>query len=241
MNQLIDFSASELNFLVRLIIAHLLSDFVLQTKGMVQNKKWYAWGLLSHILITMGIAFLLTWKIWVVLIIGVTHYFIDISKTELTKKYPQNSYFLFIADQLAHLLVLIFVWAWYLGRGEMLVDSVRNIITDYEVSLVIMGYIFCVWPCSYIIKFTIDKLDASFAPTGIIQNGGKWIGQFERLIIFTLVLLNEYEAIGFLITGKSIIRFADREQVKSEYVLVGTMLSFALAILAGALVNWMRG
>jgi hypothetical protein len=60
------------------------------------------------------------------------------------------------------------------------------------------------------------------------------------MVILTLVLLGQYEAIGFLITGKSIIRFADTNpKLRSEYVLVGTMMSYALAILMGVFVNYM--
>jgi hypothetical protein len=71
-----------------------------------------------------------------------------------------------------------------------------------------------------------------------LEHGGKLIGIFERIIILTLVLLNQYEAIGFLITGKSIIRFADHNSnLRSEYVLVGTMISYAMALLIGVLIN----
>jgi hypothetical protein len=55
-----------------------------------------------------------------------------------------------------------------------------------------------------------------------------------------MVLLGQYAAIGFLITGKSIIRFANNdEHLRSEYVLVGTMMSYALAIMTGAAINWL--
>ncbi len=61
-----------------------------------------------------------------------------------------------------------------------------------------------------------------------IESAGFKIGLYERTIIFTLVLIGQYEAIGFLITGKSILRFGDKDKSHSEYVLVGTMLSYAL-------------
>ena len=50
--------------------------------------------------------------------------------------------------------------------------------------------------------------------------------------------MQQYEAIGFLITGKSIIRFSGtQEEKKSEYVLLGTMLSYGLAIVPGVVVR----
>jgi hypothetical protein len=51
------------------------------------------------------------------------------------------------------------------------------------------------------------------------------------------VLLSQYEAIGFLITGKSILRFADGQKKETEYVLVGTMMSYAFAIIIAVLVK----
>lgn len=59
------------------------------------------------------------------------------------------------------------------------------------------------------------------------DRNGYLIGIFERIIILTFVLIHQYEAIGFLITGKSIIRFSSKNEVlKSEYVLLGTMMSY---------------
>ena len=72
-----------------------------------------------------------------------------------------------------------------------------------------------------------------------LERGGKLIGQFERIIILTFVLLNQYEAIGFLITGKSIILFAsNNENLRSEYVLIGTMINYDIIIITGVLLNW---
>ena len=45
---------------------------------------------------------------------------------------------------------------------------------------------------------------------------------------------------GFLIAAKSILRFKDDNTVKTEYVLVGTMLSFGLAIALGIIINLIK-
>jgi hypothetical protein len=220
----------------------MLSDFVFQTKWMVADKRWDSTGLLIHIAITVVIALALTGNIVVVALIGITHYGIDIAKTELTSRYRGKSFVLFIADQFAHLFIIGLVWAWDLGKLEEILVMVKYFITSYKITLILLAYVFCIWPAAFIVRFAVQSLlndtIQSNEQKERIENGGKWIGQFERVIILTFVLLSEYEAIGFLITGKSIIRFADREHMKSEYVLAGTMLSYALAIAAGALVNW---
>lgn len=240
MNQFLNFSELEWNFLIRLLIAHLLSDFVFQTKRMVEDKRWNSFGLLSHIAVTMITAMALTGNIEVVLIIGVTHYFIDMTKSRMTSRYPEKSLPFFFIDQAAHIAVLVFAWVWYLGKFDDFFRLIVEVMTDFQITVIVLAYIFCIWPSAFIVRFVIQKILPSDEPVKNerIENGGRWIGQFERIIILTFVLLSEYEAIGFLITGKSIIRFADREHIKSEYVLAGTMLSYALAIIAGALINW---
>ena len=59
----------------------------------------------------------------------------------------------------------------------------------------------------------------------------------ERLIIFFLVLISQYEAIGLLIAAKSIIRLKEGDQKMSEYVLVGTLLSVSVAMVTGFIVS----
>jgi len=70
-------------------------------------------------------------------------------------------------------------------------------------------------------------------PENSLANAGKWIGIVERVIVFILVLHDQYSAMGLLITAKGIIRFSekDRQEVKTEYLVIGTLMSLATAIL----------
>lgn len=69
-------------------------------------------------------------------------------------------------------------------------------------------------------------------------HSGKLIGYLERCLILIFVIFSKYEAIGFLIAAKSILRFGEASSgtEKSEYVLAGTLLSLAFALLLGILV-----
>ncbi|HVZ56246.1 MAG TPA: hypothetical protein VG870_06270 [Chitinophagaceae bacterium] len=62
------------------------------------------------------------------------------------------------------------------------------------------------------------------------------------LLIFIFVMENQFEAIGLLIAAKSILRFRENilTQNKTEYLLVGTLISLSLAILAGLLVRYLH-
>ena len=68
-----------------------------------------------------------------------------------------------------------------------------------------------------------------------LQNAGQWIGYLERCLILTFILVGFNEAIGFLLAAKSIFRFGElskgQEIKTTEYVLIGTLASFTIAIL----------
>lgn len=72
-------------------------------------------------------------------------------------------------------------------------------------------------------------------------HAGRLIGLLERSLIVLFVVLSQYEAIGFLIAAKSILRFSEATSgsVKSEYVLTGTLLSLMIALCLGLVaVKW---
>ncbi|OHX64045.1 DUF3307 domain-containing protein [Flammeovirga pacifica] len=68
-------------------------------------------------------------------------------------------------------------------------------------------------------------------------DAGQWIGILERILILTFVLNGDIKSIGFLLTAKSVFRFGDlkggKDRQMTEYILIGTLLSFSLAIFTG--------
>ena len=62
----------------------------------------------------------------------------------------------------------------------------------------------------------------------------------ERLFVFIFVITGNWEGIGFLLAAKSVFRFGDLKESKdrklTEYILIGTLLSFGIAIATGMLV-----
>jgi len=235
------FDQEQATILIRLLIAHILADFVFQLSSWVGEKKQKGlrgWGFYKHI----AIVGLLTWiAIWnnpvVAVLVTVTHFIIDYLKIKLDKKGELS---FFIVDQLLHVLVIVIAWLYLISGWERMAVVSLSFWTSFPTILILSGYLFCIGPSSFLIKFSTQNLIQQ-AHGDNVKRGGRLIGIFERIIIYTLVLLNQYEAIGFLITGKSILRFADGQKKETEYVLVGTMLSYALAILMGALVNLLLG
>lgn len=120
-----------------------------------------------------------------------------------------------------------------------------------------IGVLLCLKPANICIKqvFTIfdiqlpknkeEKCESAEIPlimnhedsTGDLPNAGKLIGNVERTLTLIFILLGQYVAIGFLMAAKSLLRFAEGDKAKSEYVLVGTLLSFFMAVVIGVMIK----
>ncbi len=69
-------------------------------------------------------------------------------------------------------------------------------------------------------------------------NRGRTIGVLERVLIYSFVLAGQYGAIGFTLAAKGFTRFKELENRGfAEYVLIGTLLSSAIALVVGAWVK----
>lgn len=229
------FTPEQGTFLIRLLLAHFVADFGLQTRYMVRHKSWLSVSMLVHIVLVCLCVFLFTFSWRIALVIAMSHWLIDGVKKKWGH-YLGGEARVFLADQLLHLLVLLLVWTVRFGVFPEVWQAIALPFTVFDLSLVLLAYVLVVWPIGYFIGFLLR----SYNPSGHSDKAGRLIGQFERIIILTLVLLQQYEAIGFLITGKSIIRFSGtHEEKKSEYVLLGTMLSYAVAIVLGVVIRFM--
>lgn len=74
-----------------------------------------------------------------------------------------------------------------------------------------------------------------------LPDAGRYIGYLERFLILTFVIVDNYEAIGFLLAAKTLVRYPDISEDRKghfgEYFLVGTLTSFGIALIAGVLVG----
>ncbi|MDP2176486.1 MAG: DUF3307 domain-containing protein [Bacteroidota bacterium] len=247
MNSINYFTLEQGNILIRLIAAHFLADFAFQSTKMVENKKWISKEMILHVsIVYLCTALLSGWWLGALLISGL-HYLIDGLKIEAKKKEKGTELQRFLLDQIMHIITIIGVWMLNFSLFSNVLKAIVLPFNDYNISLIILGYLILIGPVGYIIKFATLGMQTKNTSNGIIndtkvnnEHGGRMIGIFERIIILTFVLLGQYEAIGFLITGKSIIRFASQnEDIKSEYVLVGTMMSYAISILTGVIIKWL--
>lgn len=231
-----------IRFLLLQITAHTISDFYLQTNKSCAEKEQKGFKSLKlyiHALITFVCAWLLSFSFnfwWVALIIAVSHLLVDAMKC-----YASKCKGIFFIDQLIHLLVIVAVC--YLWKSN-LPDCVSGLEEKY-ISL-LLGFLVCLKPSNIIIKEIIKVANIKVSKgnddnTEDLPNAGKLIGIVERLLSLVFVLLGQYEAVGFIIAAKSLLRFAEGDKAKSEYVLIGTLLSFSIAIFVGVVIKLYYG
>ena len=235
--------------------AHLLADFVFQPENWSDKKSQKA--ITRHhfyhglVVFIASYLFSLDFGFWkAALLITILHLVMDSSKSFLIRKHRENKptksqtdnspKYLFFLDQAFHIIVLIMISMAYANWYGI------NFVIDLPLKqiAILTGFIFCAKPANILIKnlFSLyslsvpgesgdNNLDKS------LPNAGKLIGIAERFIALALVLLGQFTALGFIMTAKSILRF---DKVKhNEYVLVGTLLSFGLAVLTGILINFL--
>lgn len=99
-------------------------------------------------------------------------------------------------------------------------------------------YLLALKPSSILLGLFISKWTPTKNEQNSLPSAGTWIGYLERILILTFILLGCMEGIGFLLAAKSIFRFGEltkpREVKITEYVMIGTFSSFAIAIILGA-------
>lgn len=227
-----------MELLLRLLIAHLIGDFILQSDKWVkekETKKLASGKLYLHVLIHGLLSLLLMWDLslwYIAVIISISHLIIDAGKILIQKE--KNKRLLFFIDQFLHLLVIAFI-----------VVTIHTEIIEIEFTnqhlLTILSIIFLAQPASILVKTLISVYTpkTEIGENESLVNAGKYIGILERLLVFVFIATDHWEGVGFLIAAKSIFRFSDLTESKdrklTEYILIGTLLSFGIAILVGLL------
>ena len=224
--------------LILQLLAHLVSDFYLQTEKSCKSKADNAFKsrhLYIHALITFGCAWLFSLSVgfwWAALLIAVLHLVIDGLKSVC-----KNLKGAFFIDQLLHLAVIVAAVVTYNKVSEVILPAW---LPETKVLLWVWAFVFCLRPANFFIQNIFKEAKITIPDNGKEQslpNAGRVIGNVERMLTLVFVMLGQYEAIGFLLAAKSLLRFREIDTVKSEYVLVGTLLSFGIAILVGVAVK----
>lgn len=229
------------------IFAHLLGDFILQTSAMVRHKqrlKAGSWMLYLHCAIHGVLVYLFApgWNLWILIpLVMFTHYIIDLWKLNQSEKVVY-----FIIDQSLHLLVLFGLWCLFVAPAGWLPKNWVSVMHSQKAWAIASGYLLVTFPLSLLMasatqRWRREAEENSMRSSISLNEAGKWIGIFERILVFTFVVSSHFEGIGFLIAAKSILRFNDikgnEARKEAEYILIGTLMSFSFSIMIGLVIR----
>ena len=193
---------------------------------------------------------IISWDIVAVLIIVATvHLIIDmvkhfflleiVKKGKMSREMERNVFFL---DQALHTICIIFI-AYGMDLSHIVAREVINI-SDFFITIGICQQQLLSWFLALLIihkpsNIAIQKLLMIYRPECKeeakqgYRNAGKFIGSIERIIILIFLSIQEYAAIGLVLTAKSIARYdkISKEKNFAEYYLLGTLISTLIGII----------
>ena len=236
--------------LLKLLMAHLVADFLIQPLSWIKDKEQKAFvskKLILHTLVhaalyAMALSFAPKyWLGWLVLV--VSHYLIDGFKSisnrlvnhdiDAEKSLFLNRRSLFVIDQLLHLTVIVGVVGYYFPELFEVSFNVEQLWL-LAVTLLLLTRVSSIIIKVLISRWTPLNVDEPGKTNHSLANAGSYIGFLERLFIFVFIVTGHWEGVGFLLAAKSVFRFGDLKEAHdrrlTEYILIGTLISFGLAI-----------
>lgn len=237
-----------ITLLIKLIAAHLVGDFMLQPDKMCRRKygsslkdKLSALAIHSMIQAFLTYIFVGCWCNWILPVcVLVCHLVIDFIKVQSGRK----DLIALVYDQIAHYIVLLLLW-WFFAVTPGCQPNPADTVIPSDFWLIATSYIAVLAPTSILIKSFIDYENWMPGDNTLkgLPNAGKWIGYIERILILTFIFTANVEGVGFLLAAKSVFRFGElnksRDIKVTEYVLIGTLASFAIAIIIGFTAQWL--
>ena len=247
--------------MVRLLIAHFIGDFLLQWTAMCEKKKslpsfsGLGYQVLHALIYTATVyVFIAEWQCWTLpLLVGSTHFVVDVLKalaeqrmTPPAGRQPvaeegnkpfidRKKIVLFLLDQIFHLGVLVGVYFRLSGSLDL-----PPIIDWTAVSICALAYLVVLKPTAVFIQIFFSGLGGSKNKKSL-PLAGTYIGYLERILIVSFILSGWMEGIGYLLAAKSVFRFGElrnnKELMHTEYILLGTFLSFTVAVVVGLLAH----
>lgn len=239
------------NLLTAFILLHVLGDFYFQTDSLSEKKRSSYRAVVLHsviyaaVLIAGTLAYFSLQVAIAVSALSLMHFAIDSAKYRLVKSRrigPES--LVYAVDQCLHILLyvattFIFIYnhfpiALFPKAGQVLSALGLN-------GTALLNWAAIVLVIGKPINITIKKLLSEYRPDDkgeaderTFRNAGAFIGSLERIIIVLLLSVNQYAAIGLVLTAKSVARYdkISKDQAFAEYYLLGTLLSTLSVILA---------
>lgn len=126
--------------------------------------------------------------------------------------------------------------------------AVADAIDSNDVALVVTGLFACVFLGGSFVAWVLSpftaKLDEEDEPRSTLENAGRYIGWFERAVLFAFVMGGAPEAAAIALAAKSFARFPtfrEHQEGFAEYFLIGSLASIAVAVAVAAATRGVLG
>lgn len=224
--------------LLSLLIAHVIGDFYLQSNKyckLKEKNKFRSPFLYIHSFIVGALSWVFVpgWSFGIyAAVIFLTHLLTDAIKT-----YAERTLWAFMTDQTVHVIILVIVSCLYTTHNSLPVQYL-DFTDTLSIPLLLFAVLCCLKPANILIKQVLEQYKIGEAEScNSMKNAGALIGNLERVLTLAFVILGQYEAVGFIVAAKTLLRFKDTDTAKTEYVLAGTLLSVGISILFGVAVK----
>ena len=241
-------------YILILGIGHLLGDFYFQNEKIAKKKDEKMTGVLVHsaeYYLAVLVAALPVFSIDMFVAVtcaSLLHFVIDTIKFLLLKKKKiRKNGSVFIADQCVHIICILglayIMNCWNCKLGHLRIAS--NILKAFNLNTEIAArWILAVLFIHNPVNIFIQNFLGDYKPKDdqkIIQvdsKAGRRIGTIERMIMLIFLSLDQYAAMGFVLTAKSIARYEkiSKDEKFAEYYLLGTLLSMLCVIVCKVLI-----
>jgi len=161
------------------------------------------------------------------------------SKRKMTQIIERNTFFI---DQLLHFVCLSGIAYWGV-QSNTAIDE-WNVIANFFTVIGVSEVMFIKWIFVLLVihkptNIAIQKLLLIYKPISnigdkeSINSAGRFIGTVERIIMLIFLSIEQYSAIGLVLTAKSIARYdkISKEKNFAEYYLLGTLISAVSVII----------
>lgn len=237
-----------------LYLAHLVSDFTLQSDPVVIGKRrrsvlaYLEHGGIHFVAAVLFLGFAVP-GLWmnptfygVLAALTLVHLGIDWGKVCLVRSNKVgDGAASFCGDQAIH-AVTVSIAAWLIAQPSTasLIAKIHWFQSEIEKPLLLsVVYVGVIFGGGYLVRFLTkpllkSNLEVIGESTNELQNAGMYIGWLERFVVLTSLVLQSPATVGLILTAKSIARYPELKSVRfAEYFLIGTLLSVTLGILGG--------
>ncbi len=247
------------NLFLLLVLSHLIADYVLQTKTIVDQKSEMKIAyFLLHGLIVFLITYLLIFNygiffaLKISLVLSASHIVLDLLKEKFNNIFNLDKLRLitFLTDQALHILIIVVSWSSFRDYASLPVlnmdikEPYNYLLRWFTISsedflFVLIFYIFVIFAGSVFLDLFMRLPNVDHFE-GENTKSSKYIGIVERGLILTLVTFGSISSVALIFAAKSLARFnkmSDKDF--AEYYLLGTLTSVSIALAAGLILRYL--